>query len=330
VAGNGYQEYGYALNQDGRLVAHGYQPRDYLTDVIARRGVRFIAAARRRPFLLELATFAPHSPFVPAPRDIGRFPRVRAPRDPSFDVMNTAAPAWLSHYAALTRAQIALIDSDFRLRVEAVQAVDRMIGQLEDELRRRGLARDTYLVFSSDNGLHMGEHRLLPGKLTAFDTDIRVPLIVVGPGVPRGREVPALVQNTDLAPTFLGLAGQPVPPGVEGRSLIPFLRGRHVRGWRHAVLIEHRGPDVTPSDPDLPTQGAGNPDSYEAIRTATRLYVEYVDGEREVYDLRTDPWELDNLQAGVAAPLASVLHRTLADVASCHSGAACWRAEGGG
>jgi arylsulfatase A-like enzyme len=333
VAGNGYPEFGYTLNQDGRLVHYGHRPRAYLTDVLARRGVRFVdhAAAQRRPFLLELATFAPHGPYVPAPRDARSFPGLRAPRDPAFGVANVAPPAWLANYAPLTRPQVRAIDRDFRRRVQSVQAVDRMIGRVEAELRRRGLARNTYIVFSSDNGLHMGEHRLLPGKLTAFDTDIRVPLIVIGPGVPHGRQVDKLAQNTDLAPTFLELAGRPVPPAIDGRSLVPLLRGRTVRGWRHAVLIEHRGPEVTPGDPDLPVQGAGNPTAYEAVRTGTRLYVGYADGERELYDLRSDPWEIDNLagQASASASGPLALARTLSAMQSCHTGAACWRAAGG-
>src|SRR5919206_153228 len=89
----------------------------------------------------------------------------------------------------------------------------------------------TYLVFSSDNGYHMGEHRLTPGKQTAFDSDIRVPLIVVGPGVPRGRADRRLVENIDLRPTFSRLGGGRVPGGVGGDSLVPLLQGRRVRGW---------------------------------------------------------------------------------------------------
>ena len=331
VAGDGYPEFDYSLNQNGHLVHYGNRPRAYLTDVLARLGARFVnrAAAQRRPFLLELATFAPHSPFVPAPRDAHRFPGVRAPRDPAFNAANTAAPAWLSHYLPLTAAQVRGIDVEFRRRVQSVQAVDRMIASIEAALRRDGAAGDTYIVFSSDNGLHMGEHRLLPGKLTAFDTDIRVPLIVVGPGVPRDRSISKLVENTDLAPTFLELAGLRVPTSIEGRSLAPFLRGAQVRGWRHAILIEHRGPEITPGDPDLPIAGAGNPPSYEALRTATRLYVRYADGGQELYDLRSDPWELHNLVAQAATAGHRLLSETLAAMQSCHSGPQCWVAEGG-
>ncbi len=204
VAGNGYPEYGYEMNSDGRVRSYGYAAHDYLTDVLARKGVRFIdrAAAARRPFLLEIATFAPHAPFTPAPRDAGSFAGLRAPRTPAFNTVGVHEPAWLSSFVPLDARQVSRIDAKFRRRAQAVQAVDRMIGEIERELAAKGLARDTYIVFSSDNGLHMGEHRLEPGKLTAFDTDIRVPLIVAGPGVPAARTVPQMTENIDLCPTL--------------------------------------------------------------------------------------------------------------------------------
>ncbi|HYM54165.1 MAG TPA: sulfatase, partial [Solirubrobacteraceae bacterium] len=239
VAGNGYPEYGYTMNSDGHARRYGYRAKDYLTEVLAAKGLRFIegAAASRRPFLLELATFAPHSPYTPAPRDARAFPGLRAPRTPAFDVVGTHEPAWLSHFMPLNAAQIGGIDHKFRRRAQAVQAVDRMIGRIEAKLVAEGLARDTYIVFSSDNGLHMGEHRLLPGKLTAFDTDIRVPLIVTGPGVPAGRTVGAMTENIDLCPSFERLAGAPVPRRVDGRSLLTLLHGGSESNWRREILV---------------------------------------------------------------------------------------------
>src|SRR6202030_23788 len=120
---------------------------------------------------------------------------------------------------ALSAADIAAIDRDFRKRAQSVLAVDRMIGELQAAVAAIGATRNTYFVFSSDNGYHMGEHRLMPGKMTAFDTDIRVPLIVTGPGVPAGRTIEEIVQNTDLCPTFAELGFATAPPSVDGRSL---------------------------------------------------------------------------------------------------------------
>lgn len=331
VAGDGYPEYGYHMNSNGHVRAYGYGTHEYLTDVIARKGLAFIdrAAAQRRPFMLELATFAPHAPYTPARRDYGEFPGLRAPRTPAFDAIGTEEPAWLAHFEPLGASQIAQIDAKFRLRAEAVQAVDRMIGEIEAELTAKGLARDTYIVFSSDNGLHMGEHRLRPGKLTAFDTDIKVPLIVTGPGVPAGQTVRAMSENIDLCPSFEELAGAPIPPSVDGHSLLSLMHGRGSPGWRRAVLIEHHGRVFARGDPDLPARGSGNPPSYEALRTPRSLYVEYETGEREYYDLRADPFELHNLASTLRPGRLRRLHRALARIERCHSGRACWRAQHG-
>ena len=328
VAGDGYPQFNYELNSDGHVTQYGHAPREYLTDVLARKGLAFISSSARRhtPFVLELATFAPHSPFVPAPRDARDFPGLKVPRNPAFDAANINAPAWLSHFAPLREAQIAKLNRQFRRRAQSVQAVDRMIGEIEQELTAKGLAQNTYIVFSSDNGLHMGEHRLLAGKLTAFDSDIRVPLIVVGPGVPNGRTVTAMTENIDLCPTFEQLGGARIPSSVDGHSLVSLLHGASAANWGKEILVEHRGPDITPGDPDLPTAGAGNPPTYEALRTKGALYVEYGDGEREYYDLRTDPFELRNISAELSPVHLRRLHRALMALAHCHGAASCWRA----
>ena len=201
-----------------------------------------------------------------------------------------------------------------------------MIAQIEARLAADGVARDTYIVFSSDNGLHMGEHRLRPGKLTAFDTDINVPLIVTGPGVPAGRTVAKMTENIDLCPSFEELAGARVPASVDGHSLVALMHGRRVAGWRKEILVEHHGRVYDRGDPDLPTRGSGNPPSYEAIRTRHSLYVEYDTGEREYYDLRRDPFELSNIADRLSPAHARRLHRTLVGIERCHGARACWRA----
>src|SRR5713101_3470201 len=104
---------------------------------------------------------------------------------------------------------------------------------------RSGAVGNTYFVFSSDNGYHMGEHRLIPGKMTAYDTDIYVPLIVTGPGVPAGRTVEEIVQNIDLCPTFTELGFAAAPASVDGRSLASLMRGDKVEGWRTVAMVEH-------------------------------------------------------------------------------------------
>lgn len=328
VAGNGYPEFRYNLNQDGRVVRYGSLPTDYLTDVASTLAVRFIMQPSAAPFLIEVATFAPHAPYTPAPRDAEALPGLRAPRTPAFNAAPDAeAPRWLQTHPALSAEDMNRIDADFRKRAQSVLAVDRMIGELQSAVSAIGQEDNTYFVFSSDNGYHMGEHRLMPGKMTAFDEDIRVPLIVTGPGVPAGVTVDAIADNIDLCPTFAELGAAAIGASVDGRSLVPILHGQKVTPWRTAALVEHHGPQRDPSDPDAPAVRSGNPTTYEALRTMTSLYVEYADGEREYHDLLADPHELRNSFSSLLPEQKALLHAALEAVRICHDATACLAAE---
>ncbi|WP_375480888.1 sulfatase [uncultured Jatrophihabitans sp.] len=324
VAGTGgYGEFNYTLNQDGVQTSYGNAPEDYLTTVIGRRAGSLIHDARR-PFMLELASFAPHIPATPAPRDANAFPDVHAPRNPSYGRVSVNAPAWLRKLPPLAPQDNVHIDKAFRKRVQAVQEVDRVVGALERQLQQQGLADNTYFVFSSDNGYHMGEHRLLPGKQTAFDTDIRVPLIVAGPGVPHGRTVSAMASSIDLAPTFADLGGGRLRGDPDGVSLAKLWHGAAVpTDWQNSVLVEHHGPDYDRHDPDVQTVRYGNPPTYEALRTSTALYVEYQDGEREYYDTVKDPYETNNLAPTASPVVLAGLHARLRALTTCHGATAC-------
>jgi arylsulfatase A-like enzyme len=333
VTGNGYDEYHYSLNENHRIVRFGTGPTSYLTNVLSRLASRFVAAsgaqvpARRGPFALEVATFAPHEPYVYAGRDAHRFMHLHAPHTPAFDENDVQGnPKWLDE-PPLTRRAVYMIDRDFRRRVRAVQAIDRMVASLERRVAVEGLSGNTYFVFSSDNGYHMGEHRLRPGKMTAFDTDIRVPLIIAGPGIRPGMRIDALADNVDLAPTFEQLAGHALSRSIDGRSLVPLLEGRRPSHWRRAVLVEHRGPDIDVYDPDYPKPESGNPPSYEAMRLEQALYVEYADGEHEYYDIASDPFELRNAFRDLGPVTHATLHRQLMGLAHCHGAAECHRAD---
>lgn len=326
VAGDGYHEFNYELNENGVLHHYGKQPSDYLTDVLARLGAGFIdrSAAAHAPFFLELATFAPHAPYTPAPRDARDFPGLRAPEPPNFDVLPTNAPEWLKEHPPLTGRQIARINRVFQLRAQAVQAVDDLIARIEHVLAVDGIAGNTYIFFSSDNGLHTGEYRLMPGKMTAFDTDIGVPLVVVGPGVSKGAVSDRMTENIDLAETFAQLGGTSVT--ADGHSLVSLIHGETVRHWPNAILVEHHGPDLRGIDPDFQQPASGNPETYEAMRTHSFLYVEYRDGEREYYDLLQDPYELHNIAGMLSAGRLAKLHAELRAMENCHGAPACWRA----
>ena len=180
VAGQGgYKEFGYNLNENGKKQHYGKAASDYLVDVLAKKGSSFIdsSVTAKQPFMLEVATFAPHAPYTPAPRYANAAASVPYPKTSAYDTLPTDPPSWLKGRTALTTAQQASIKKAYDKRVEADMAVDDLIGTLEGELKAKGVSNDTYVVFSSDNGYHMGEYRLLPGKQTAFDTDIHLSLI---------------------------------------------------------------------------------------------------------------------------------------------------------
>jgi N-acetylglucosamine-6-sulfatase len=332
VAGDGYPEFNYDLNQNGRVQHYGSDPAAYLTDVLASTADAFIRRSASGPFFLEVATFAPHAPYIPAPRHQDKFPGLTAPRSPAFSARpDAAAPAWLKAIPPIPRAGLSNLDRIFRMRAQSVQAVDEMIGRLRATAAELGIDNRTWFVFSSDNGLHLGEYSLRPGKMTPFDTDIHVPLIVVGPGVPKAVTLNELVENVDLAPTFTEIAGESSPTTPDGHSFLALLLRSTPQpladtAWRRAALIEHHHPADSPADPDHPLRYSANPPSYEALRTAAGLYVEYQGGENSYYDLTRDPYELRNIVASLSPEALKRLHAVLRANAACKGAAACWDA----
>jgi N-acetylglucosamine-6-sulfatase len=346
----GYGEFNYWLNDNGTFHLYGgstggcgvtTQPDNYGVDVLNAYARSFVTSSSGTPFAMEVSTFAPHRPYTPAPRNACDFPALTEPRDPSFDANNVNPPAWLGSRPALTPRQINVIDRSFRLRAESVEAVDQLVADVERALAAKHLLRNTYIVFSSDNGYHLGQHRLTMGKQSAFDTDIRVPLIVAGPGVPKGRKVRRVAQNVDLYPTFLDLAGAKPAKPVDGHSLVPLMRPRPIRPpWRTVALVEHHGLNDNPLDPDFEDgRPGGNPTTYEAIRISSprlhgfrgpveAVYVEYQDAaqEKEYYDIRRDPFERNNIAAKLTPTQKRLLHKSLVRLAGCHGARACWRA----
>jgi arylsulfatase A-like enzyme len=322
-----YGGFGYRQSDNGHPMIAGFRPRDYVTDVLARRAARFIRSAGRHPFFALVATYAPHRPYTPAPRHRSMFRNLRLPRGGAFNASTRGAPRWLGRRRPLTGRQQAHLVRVHRMRARSVQAVDEMIGRLRATVRATGVARNTYFVFSSDNGYHLGQHRLMEGKRTAFDDDLRVPLIIAGPGVPAGSVSRALTGTVDLAPTFEDWAGRAPDARRDGRSLAPLLDGTPPQRWRRALLVEHTERRSTARDPDSQGWAAGPPVSYTALRTAWKTYVEYADGDREYYDRRSDPFELHNRVRQLSPWRLARLSAALARYRRCHGATEC-RAAG--
>jgi N-acetylglucosamine-6-sulfatase len=340
--GRPYSEFNYTLNENGNLVPYGNQPDAYMVDVLSRKAGAFIrqSTTDRRPFFLFVATYAPHQPATPAPRYAQAFPGAKAPRLPSYNEADVSdKPAWVQSRPPLRPVAQMNMDNLYRKRLQSMLAVRDLIENLLDTLRTTGQLENTYIFFTSDNGFHLGEHRLLAGKLTAYEEDIRVPLFVRGPGVPVGRERDEFVGNLDLAPTFAALAGAATPDFVDGRSLTPLLRsGSTPEHWRNAFLVEQEEVHFNParaqavqrrrvlepldmSEQSMATARQGIP-AYSALRTRDYTYVVYSTGERELYDLRADPYELNNMITKADRSLMARLDAWLNAYKKCH-GAGC-------
>jgi len=211
-------------------------------------------------------------------------------------------PASIQRRQLIRPARIVGVQENYQQRLESLLAVDEGIAEIVAALRRSGELDRTLILFTSDNGFFHGEHRVPAGKVFVYEPSIRVPLIMRGPGVPAGERRGQLVTNADLAPTILDVAGARAERTQDGRSLFPLLRDRG-RQWGRDLLIEG---------------GDGGGASFDALRTYRYLYAEYSTGERELYDLRTDPDELESLHANpFYQPLIHRLSLRLASLRNC-------------
>jgi N-acetylglucosamine-6-sulfatase len=340
--------YDYVLRDNGRAIRYGSAPDDHLTRVLNRRARRVVERLARKPapFFLSVDHFAPHRsgpdpgcPIGPAPDPADRdlFPREPLPRPPSFDEANVDdKPSFVALRPRLSPERIAALRREHRCRLASLRGVDRGVAAIHAALRRAGELENTVLVFTSDNGWLDGQHRVPGAKVLPFEETLRVPLVVrlpsrLRPGGGPSRSA-APTANVDLAPTLLALAGARACVGegacrtLDGRSLLPLLRGQ-TGTWprERGTLLEleiprRRAPALHPCD-------------YEGIRAEGRVLIEHHSAtgrqrgacrptsERELYDLRRDPFELTNLAAplGEGAPGARepVLEARLARLRDC-------------
>jgi len=309
--------FNYRVNENGTVRTYGDRPEDYETDVHAASIVRFLEEAETRdtePWFIYFAPYAPHGdprlglgqegPAVPAPRHRAAFATAIAPRTPGFNEADVSdKPPGVRQRALLTPGQIAVLDHLYRERLRSLLAVDEAIERFVQTLTRLGELANTYIIFTSDHGYHLGQHRFMTGKFQIYDEDIRVPAMVRGPGVPLRVRRDQFALNIDWGPTFAELAGLEPPPGVDGRSLAPLLRrDPATAAWRQDFLVEIYRPTG---------------EEVRALRTRTHTYAEYSSGARELYDVRLDPHQLANRQAGADADALARLAARLKALAAC-------------
>lgn len=307
---SGYVGYNYTLNENGRLVHYGRREEDYNTDVYTSKAREFInrAAQNNQSFFAHVSYFAPHQPAIGAPRHRSLFNEAIAPRSLAFNEADVQdKPEYIRNLPRLDRTAQQEIDLLYQKRLRSLQAVDEGVADLIATLQANAQLENTYIIFSSDNGFHLGQHRLPPGKETAYEEDIHLPLYIRGPGIAEGKVIDRLVGNVDLAPTFADLAGVKIPKFVDGRSLEELLHfPLPTPFWRRTFLLQHIR-DL--SEVIVP--------SYLGLRTKNCSYVKYDNGERELYNLAQDPEQLNNLAQVVTPKLIKQYDRRLAQLKKC-------------
>lgn len=319
--------FNYPLNENGQVVEYADAPGDYINDLLADKVVDFIRRAEEnddQPFFVLFAPPAPHAEARPngasraAPRHEGTFAHLQAPRTPSFNETDVSdKPPPIQRRPLLSDDDIAELDHVYRTRIESLLSIDEGVERIVHALAQYGELDNTYIFYTSDNGYHLGQHRLPAGKGNIYEEDIRVPLIVRGPGLPVGTSLDQFVLNIDFAPTFVELAGMPIPPSVDGRSLVPLWRGSATADWRTDFLVEiYRGP--TPADSSIQEE------EIRALRTRDWVYAEYASGPRELYDLGADPYQLESVHATADRDLLRRWSTRLWELAIC-AGESCRR-----
>jgi N-acetylglucosamine-6-sulfatase len=302
-----HRAFDYDLNENGELVHYGSDPADFNGDVFTDKAVDFIRRAGAAPFFLSVSYTAPHDGEArapcpglpkPAPRHEGAFAEEPLPQPPSFNEADVSdKPARVRELPLLDDAAVSKITARYRCRLESLLHVDEGVEEIIAALSEAGKLEETFVIYTSDNGFMQGEHRIERGKQRMYEESIQVPLLVRGPGVAAGARVPDLATNADLAPTILDAAG--VTPGLvqDGRSLLdPPLAGRH-------LLIQTRG--------------------WVGVRNRRYVYAEHPDGEKELYDLAADPFQLESVHEDPAySEVRELLAERLDALRTC-AGASC-------
>ena len=273
--------------------------------------LRGAAVSRKdRPWLLHLGFLRPHPPFIaPAPYHAmvpaAAIPEaVRAVTREAEAAQHPVLAHWLamqkqsSYFEGATGRVADLSDDEINLTRRSyyglIAEIDDWVGRILAELRAIGQYDDTLIIFTSDHGEQLGDHRLL-GKIGWFDQSYHLPLIIRDPDGVRGRKVAAFTEAVDLMPTILGWLGQPTPASCNGVTLLPWLKGSTPKVWRQEVHFEYDLRGGWPEPTSLPADTPPESGPMAALRTHDWKYVHLPGFPPVLYDLRADPHETRNL-----------------------------------
>ncbi|KAI9374312.1 alkaline-phosphatase-like protein [Aspergillus egyptiacus] len=295
----------------------------HTVEVITEKALGFLDEGLRgdRPFFLTVAPVAPHSNVdvsalggddgaptimtepIPLDRHKTLFQDVKVPRTKHFNPDKPSGVSWVKTLPRQNESTIEYHDHFYRQRLRALQGVDELVDSIVTRLEASGQLDNTYIIYTSDNGYHIGQHRLPPGKTCGFEEDIRVPLFIRGPGVPENEAEDAVTTHIDLAPTIFSLAEIPLRDDFDGTPIpLPSrndgasIRHEHVtvEYWGKSHLEGERGALSNPENLPFFTNN-----TYKSVRIIGEGYSLYYsvwcNNEHELYDLTTDPYQLSNL-----------------------------------
>lgn len=311
----------YQINDNGRVYMRERSLQDD-TDHLADKAVAFVnnRAPSNQPFFLQVSAFPPHTPYFHAERYENTYEDKELPRGPGFNEEDVSdKPSHVQARERLDEMRIAGLEEIYEDKLRGVRTVDDLIGDIVVALKRRGEWGNTVVLVTTDNGFGIGNRRVV-SKIDPYEESSRTFLAMAGPGIAKGVAVDELTSSNDVVPTIMGYARAPQKDFFDGRPLGPLADGDPPPYWRRAVGIEYLA---------NPNEYAPTYETYYGLVTADgRKYVRYTrTGEEELYDLRADPYELQNLagEPGREEELAEL--KSWADAIRACRAASCKAAE---
>lgn len=290
---------------------------------IVTRKITSLIESSDEPFFGVAAYKAPHNSALAPAQDRGTFARRPVPKPPSYNERDMSdKPSALRQLNPMNKIKKRKTQKEYTTRLDKLLAVERGVEEIYRALRETGKLGNTYVIFTSDNGYQLGEHRLHYSKTTHYEESMRVPLTVSGPGIAPGTSVKHMALNNDLAPTIAGIGGAAMsterPP--DGTALTKVLRPAtrpHLSDWRRRFLNANW---MHAWYMDWPAT--------KAVRTRTRLYARTLGGERELYNLSKDPYELKSRHKSMKRSQKRRYNRHISALVGCDGAVECRRAEG--